>query len=221
MFWWQKVCKLKCAKTCKNSCPTSHVLSFSLRDLQIWLLLKTIEFKLLFFEPIFFILTIIGARCPKIDNETLLKIIHSLLRADCSTTAPIVSRHCFGLRHLLNMSEICKNLLILLDRISGTCKGYVLSRLGREMTILSLWKKIEKKDSGWNPFVAVYFLRESLTHPWNHLRRQIHVTKRMCNQKNLFLNTCRWHYLNISKKKLHSISYILEVLLMYVSNNTV
>lgn len=178
MFWWQKVCKLKCAKTCKNSCPTSHVLSFSLRDLQIWLLLKTIEFKLLFFEPIFFILTIIGARCPKIDNETLLKTIHSLLRADCSTTAPIVSRHCFGLRHLLNMSEICKNLLILLNRIPGTCKGYVLSRLGREMTILSLWKRIEKNYSGWNTFVAVYFLRESLTHSWNQLRRQI---KSMCN----------------------------------------
>lgn len=178
MFWWQKVCKLKCAKTCKNSCPTSHVLSFSLRDLQIWLLLKTIEFKLLFFEPIFFILTIIGARCPKIDNEALLKIIHSLLRADCSTTAPIVSRHCFGLRHLLNMSEICKNLLILLNRIPGTCKGYVLSRLGREMMILSLWKRIEKKDSEWNTFVAVYFLRESLTHSWNQLRRKI---KSMCN----------------------------------------
>lgn len=63
-------------------------------------------------------------------------------------------------------------MLILFDRILGICKGYVLLRLGWEMIILFLWKKIEnKKDSGWNVFEVVYFLRESLIYLWNYLWR--------------------------------------------------
>lgn len=156
MFWWQLVYKLKCAKTYKNSCLTSHVLSFSLRDSQIWLLFLK-QKKILFFWDHLYILTIIGARCLRIDNKPLFMIIHSLNRwllyydGDC--ISPL-----YGAPTPLNRSEICKNLSIF-TRQKNTRDMQWLSSVenepGKDEFCLCERNLKKKKDNGRNTLITV------------------------------------------------------------------
>lgn len=132
--------------------PCSQLFFEGFADLTSFLKQK----KILFFWDHLYILTIIGARCLRIDNKPLLMIIHSLNRwllyydGDC--ISPL-----YGAPTPLNRSEICKNLSIF-TRQKNTRDMQWLSSVENEPgkdEFCLCERNLKKKDNGRNTFITV------------------------------------------------------------------